>query len=97
MSTASQLENYIGGAWAGVSAADHLPVTNPATAEVMARVPLSPTAEVERAVQAAAKAFPEWRRTPAGDRIQYLFKLKNLLEENLDGLARTLTNEAGKT
>ena len=97
MSTTAQLENYIGGGWAGSSATEHLPVTNPATGEVMMRVPLSSTADVERAVQAASKAYPEWRRTPAGDRIQYLFKLKNLLEENLDSLARTLTNEAGKT
>ncbi|HUY14604.1 MAG TPA: CoA-acylating methylmalonate-semialdehyde dehydrogenase [Terriglobia bacterium] len=97
MSTTAQLENYIGGGWSATSATEHLPVTNPATGEVMMRVPLSSAGDVERAVEAATKAFPEWRRTPAGDRIQYLFKLKNILEENLNSLARTLTNEAGKT
>ncbi|MGH9455530.1 MAG: CoA-acylating methylmalonate-semialdehyde dehydrogenase, partial [Terriglobia bacterium] len=97
MGTAIQLENYIGGDWTGASTTEQLPVTNPATGKVMTRVPLSTASEVGRAVQAAAKAFPEWRRTPAGDRIQYLFKLKNILEENIDSLARTLTNEAGKT
>ncbi len=97
MSTTAQLENYVGGGWSATSATEHLPVTNPATGEVMTQVPLSSAVDVERVVQAAAKAFPEWRRTPAGDRIQYLFKLKNILEENIDSLARTLTNEAGKT
>ncbi len=93
----TQLENYIGGTWASAPAAEHLPVTNPATGEVMTKVPLSPAGEVDRAVQAAAKAFREWRQTPPVERVQYLFKLKNLLEENLDDLARTMTNECGKT
>ena len=53
-------------------------VTNPATTEVLARTPLSTSADVDAAVQAAADAFPAWRRTPPGERVQYLFKLKNL-------------------
>jgi malonate-semialdehyde dehydrogenase (acetylating) / methylmalonate-semialdehyde dehydrogenase len=97
MSTTGQLENYIGGAWVGVAGAEHLAVNNPATGETLGRVPLSPAAEVERAVQAAARAYPAWRRTPAGERIQYLFKLKTLIETHLDELARTLTQECGKT
>lgn len=97
MSSALELGNYVGGDWKTVSGAEYLPVANPATTEVFARVPLSPVSEVDRAAQAAAKAFPEWRRTPAGDRIQYLFKLKSLLEENIDGIAKTITNECGKT
>ena len=48
-------------------------------------------------VQAAAEAFPAWRRTPAGERIQYLFKLKFLLEEHIDELSRLITLENGKT
>lgn len=91
------LENFIGGAWTGASGAKHQPVLNPATAEPLAEVPLSQPAEVDRAVQAAGRAFPEWRATPPGNRIQFLFKLKNLLEENLDDLARTITLECGKT
>ena len=46
---------------------------------------------------AAARAFVGWRRTPVGDRIQPLFKLKSLLEANRDDLARTITDECGKT
>jgi malonate-semialdehyde dehydrogenase (acetylating) / methylmalonate-semialdehyde dehydrogenase len=94
---AEKLLNYINGGWQPSAAGELLKVLNPASAAVLAEVPLSPTAEVDRAVEAALKAFPAWRRTPAGERIQPLFKLKTLLEGNLDRLARTLTNECGKT
>ncbi|MGH9435447.1 MAG: CoA-acylating methylmalonate-semialdehyde dehydrogenase [Terriglobia bacterium] len=97
MSITPELENYIDGAWSKERGGAHLPVTDPARGEVMARVPLSDASAVDRAVQAAAKAFVNWRRTPAGDRIQHLFKLKSLLDENLQDVARTLTNECGKT
>ncbi len=53
--------------------------------------------DIARAVEAAAAAFPEWRRTPPEDRIQPLFKLKMLLEEHLDELSRIITTENGKT
>lgn len=95
--TNPQLLNYIHGEWCRSSAGEHLDIINPATAEVLATMPLSPAAEVDAAVQAAADTFVEWRQTPATERVQYLFKLKSLLEENLDNLARTLTNECGKT
>jgi malonate-semialdehyde dehydrogenase (acetylating)/methylmalonate-semialdehyde dehydrogenase len=92
-----RLQNYVNGSWQRSSASDYTNVTNPATAEVMGSVPLSPAAEVAQAVEAAAAAIPEWRRTPVGDRIQFMFKFKQLLEDNLDELARTITNECGKT
>jgi malonate-semialdehyde dehydrogenase (acetylating)/methylmalonate-semialdehyde dehydrogenase len=93
---AEQLQNYINGQWCASAATDYLDVVNPATCEVLAKVPLSPAHEVDDAAQAAAAAFQTWRRVPAGDRIQYLFKLKGLLEENLDDLSRTITLECGK-
>ncbi|PYU50257.1 MAG: methylmalonate-semialdehyde dehydrogenase (CoA acylating), partial [Acidobacteria bacterium] len=79
------------------AATEYVDVTNPATAEVLARTPLSTSADVDAAVQAAVDAFPAWRRTPPGERVQYLFKLKNLLEDQLDELARIITLENGKT
>src|ERR1700736_1199546 len=91
------LQNYFGGGWRRAAATEYVDVTNPATAEVLARTPLSTKADVDAAVQTAADAFPAWRRTPPGERIQYLFKLKNLLEEHLDELARLTTTENGKT
>jgi malonate-semialdehyde dehydrogenase (acetylating)/methylmalonate-semialdehyde dehydrogenase len=93
----SDLQNYVNGAWRRAAATEFVDVTNPATAELLARTPLSTSAEVDTAVQAAADAFPAWRRTPPGERVQYLFKLKNLLEEHLDELARLITIENGKT
>jgi malonate-semialdehyde dehydrogenase (acetylating) / methylmalonate-semialdehyde dehydrogenase len=97
MNTNGQLLNFVNGRWQKSSASTYSDVLNPATAEVQAQVPLSPGAEVDAAVQAGAEAFKSWRRTPVVERIQPLFKLKNLLEENLDDIARTITNECGKT
>ena len=91
------LLNYISGQWHRSTAAEQLEVHNPATAEVIASVPLSSRAEVDRAVQAALAAFPGWRNTPVVDRVQPLFRLKVLLEDNIEELARTITMEAGKT
>ncbi len=89
--------NYYGGAWQTSAAQEYLDVVNPATQEVLGQVPLSAAVELDTAVQAAAAAFPSWRRTPAGTRIQYLFKLKQLLEANFEDIARTITLECGKT
>ena len=89
--------NFIGGQWTAASAHEFSNVINPATAEVLAHVHLDGAEEVHRAVQAASQAFPDWRQTPPEDRIQYLFRLKQLLEDNLDELARTITVENGKT
>jgi len=94
---AELLPNYINGSWLKSGARETLKVVNPASAAVLAEVPLSPAAEVGQAVDAAHRAFGSWRRTPVGERIQPLFKLKALLEDNLDKLARTITNECGKT
>jgi malonate-semialdehyde dehydrogenase (acetylating)/methylmalonate-semialdehyde dehydrogenase len=88
--------NYIFGDWKR-SAAETLGVTNPATGDEIGRVPLSTAAEVDEAVRAAAKALPEWRRTPVGARIQYLFHLKALLEQHFEEISRQITTECGKT
>src|SRR6195256_6993488 len=94
---APDLQNYVHGGWRRSATQEYVEVSTPATAELLARTPLSTSADVDAAVQAAADAFPAWRRTPPGERVQYLFKLKNLLEENLDELARIITLENGKT
>ena len=91
------LPNYVGGAWRASTATDAQDVKNPATGETLARVPLSSAAEVDAAIAAASKAFEGWRRTPPTERIQYLFALKQRLEEDFEDLARTITMEAGKT
>jgi malonate-semialdehyde dehydrogenase (acetylating) / methylmalonate-semialdehyde dehydrogenase len=92
-----RLTNYINGRWTDSPTKEWREVMNPATGEVLAQVPLADAAEVSQAVEAASAAFPDWRRTPPEDRIQPLFKLKMLLEENLDDIARIITQENGKT
>lgn len=93
----NQLLNYIGGAWQRAQTTEFLDVRNPATAETIVRVPLSGRDEVDAAVAAAQQAFVEWRRTPPTERIQYLFKLKQRLEDHFDEIARLTTQECGKT
>ena len=92
-----QLLNFIDGNWTRSSAGEYLDVINPATAQALTTVPMSPGAEVDAAVQKAQTAFTDWRRTPSGERIQHLFKLKVLLDDNREELARIITNECGKT
>jgi malonate-semialdehyde dehydrogenase (acetylating)/methylmalonate-semialdehyde dehydrogenase len=97
MTANNKLLNFINGEWRPSSATDHLDVVNPATNEILGQTPLSLATEVDEAAQAAAAALEAWRRTPATDRIQYLFKLKNLMEEHFEEISRTITMECGKT
>src|SRR5580692_10342765 len=95
--TRNKVPNYINGEWVDSTAREWIDVVNPATGGVIAQTPSSDAAEVARAVEAAAAAYPAWRRTPPEDRIQPLFKLKMLLEEHIDELGRIITQENGKT
>src|SRR5690349_15988607 len=92
-----KVAHYLDGKWSAPERGETLDVINPATGEVLAQVPMGGNAEVGAAVDAAARAFPAWRRTPPEDRIQPLFKLKVLLEESIDEFARIITQENGKT
>jgi malonate-semialdehyde dehydrogenase (acetylating)/methylmalonate-semialdehyde dehydrogenase len=97
VASAEAVANFIGGKWQPSSATERTAVINPATQETIAHVPVGSAADVDAAVKAATAAFQSWRRTPPEDRIQPLFELKVLLEENLDELARTISRENGKT
>jgi malonate-semialdehyde dehydrogenase (acetylating)/methylmalonate-semialdehyde dehydrogenase len=90
------IRNYVGGSWVEPESAERLDVTNPATGEVLAQVPLSTAKDVDRAVAAARDAFPGWRATPPVERARACFELKHLLEENKDELARLVTRDNGK-
>ncbi|GGY59496.1 CoA-acylating methylmalonate-semialdehyde dehydrogenase [Marinobacter zhanjiangensis] len=72
-------------------------ITNPATQEVLARVPFATTEELEAAVSAANEAFKSWRKTPIGVRSRIFLKYQQLIRENMKELAATLTAEQGKT
>jgi len=85
---ANTLRNYIGGEWVAASATEFLEATNPATGEPLGRVPLSGAHDVDQAVAAAQAAFGKWRQVPPVVRARYLFKLKSLLEQHFDDIAR---------
>ena len=91
------LQNYINGAWEESRSTESIIVENPATQDTLASVPIGAKMDVALVVDAAKNAYPEWRNTPANDRIQYLFKLKQLLEEHVEEIAQTITLECGKT
>ena len=58
--TATELKNFVGGQWVGAVDGGTMDVSNPATGEVIARVPRGTAADVERAVEAARRALPDW-------------------------------------
>src|SRR3954467_14307426 len=92
------LDNYVSGAWTpATAAADALDVTNPATGEVLARVPLSSAADLDAAVRAAREALPEWRAVSVIERARRLFALRERLDARREELARSVTTEMGKT
>lgn len=92
-----RLPVVIGGEERESRAAQYLPVTAPLTGEVIAEVPLCDTAELNAAVKAAVKAQGAWADTPIKDRVQVFFRLKALIERDVDMLAEIITLENGKT
>jgi malonate-semialdehyde dehydrogenase (acetylating)/methylmalonate-semialdehyde dehydrogenase len=95
--TEAKVPHYIDGQWVESNAREWSEIINPATGESLGKVPISDAAEVTKAIDAAAAAYPAWRRTPPEDRIQPLFNLKNLLEQHVDDISRLITQENGKT
>jgi malonate-semialdehyde dehydrogenase (acetylating) / methylmalonate-semialdehyde dehydrogenase len=91
------LDNYVGGEWTPATASEALDVTNPATGETLARVPLSSAADLDAAVRAARAALPEWRAVSTIGRARKLFELRERLVARQDELARSVTTEMGKT
>ncbi|CAM3236759.1 CoA-acylating methylmalonate-semialdehyde dehydrogenase [Paenibacillus lupini] len=89
--------NYINGEWVEPESGRYEDVPNPATGEVIARVPYSGQEDVDRAVQAAQLAFEEWREAAVPRRARVLFKYQQLLIEKWDELARIITTENGKS
>ncbi len=91
------LKNFIGGKWCD-SAGGRVKDLNPADVhDVVAEAPSSTAAEAAQACDAAARAFPGWRETPAPVRGQILFKVQRRMEERRQELAEALTREEGKT
>jgi malonate-semialdehyde dehydrogenase (acetylating)/methylmalonate-semialdehyde dehydrogenase len=91
------MKNYIGGRWGDAECSGHVDVFNPSTGELLARTPLSTTAETNRAVAAAAAAYVTWSQTPVARRVQPLFKLAQIMRDEEDRITRVLTAENGKS
>lgn len=92
-----EILNYINGEWIQPDVSETFDVINPAMGQVIAKTPLGSKADVDAAANAASAAFTMWRQTPVQDRVQYLFKLRELLKANHDEIARMITDECGKT
>jgi malonate-semialdehyde dehydrogenase (acetylating)/methylmalonate-semialdehyde dehydrogenase len=92
----SDVHHFIGGQRVEGSSGRWGEVFNPATGERSRRVALGGAAEVDRAVRAAAAAFPGWAATPPLSRARVLFKFRELLERDGDAIARLITEEHGK-
>ena len=88
---------YIDGQWEEAAGNALHPVYNPATGQVIARVPYATADDVDRAARAAHAAFLKWREVPVVDRVQIFYRYKDLLEKHADEVARILTTENGKT
>jgi malonate-semialdehyde dehydrogenase (acetylating)/methylmalonate-semialdehyde dehydrogenase len=91
------LDNFVNGRWVAASTSERLDVTNPATGEVLARVPLSGREDVEAAVAAARAALPGWRAVSVIKRAQLLFRLREAMTTRAEELAESVTLEMGKT
>lgn len=93
------LKNYINNQWVESNELSTIKVLNPANQELLATVPFGEktTRDVWEAVSAAGEALIEWKNTPVMKRIQPLYKLKQLLEDNVDEIARLITLECGKS
>lgn len=90
------IKNYIDGDWVE-SQGEILDIVNPVKDERIAQVAMSTGDELDTAVNAAQQAYDDWRRTPAVSRARYLYRLRELLEENFEELSRIQTQEHGKT
>ena len=90
------LRNFIGGEWVASHTTEYLDVPNPATEEVLARVPLSTTADVDEAVKAARRAYEDWSELSVPERANYMFGFREALLDNREELIRLVTTENGK-
>ncbi len=92
-----KLKNYVNGEWVDSQTDKFLDVENPSTGEIVAQMPLSTVDETKAAVEAAQEAWMEWRETPPISRARIFFKLKDILEQNFENIARIMVQEMGKT
>jgi betaine-aldehyde dehydrogenase/aminobutyraldehyde dehydrogenase len=94
--TVSRQQNFVGGEWVDAVEGGTAEIINPATGETIADVPSGSEADVDRAVEAAKAALPEWLETTPGERADMLLKLADAIEEHADELADVESRNVGK-
>jgi 1-pyrroline dehydrogenase len=94
--TFSKHQNLIGGEWVDSAGGETMEVLNPATGEVIAEVPAATAEDVDRAVQAAKQALPEWLETTPGERAEALLKLAAAIDDHAEELAELESRNVGK-
>jgi 1-pyrroline dehydrogenase len=93
---ATQQKNFVGGEWVDAVDGGTAEILNPATGETIAEVPQGTQADVDRAVEAAKRAWPEWRETTPQERAEMLLKLADAIDAHTDELARVESQNVGK-
>ena len=96
MSYDTDLQLFIDGSWRAGEDRDLFPVRNPATAETIAELPLATPADLDEALEAAKRAYPEWRATDVDKRAAILHRAAKLLKERAEDIGRVMTQEQGK-
>ncbi|MGX6447660.1 CoA-acylating methylmalonate-semialdehyde dehydrogenase [Patulibacter sp. S7RM1-6] len=91
------LRQFIGGAWTDSTATETLEDRNPATGELLARVPLGTAEDVDAAVRAARAAQEQWRRTPPQVRARALYRLRDVFDQHREEISQLVTRDMGKT
>lgn len=92
-----KLKNYVNGEWIDSTSDKVIDVENPSTTESIAKVPMSTVDETKAAIEAAQEAWWAWRETPPIARARFFFKLKELMEQHFENIARIMVQEQGKT
>jgi len=92
----AQHKMFVGGEWVESSSGETMEVLNPATGEVIAEVPRGTADDVERAVDAAKKAWVGWQDKTPKDRMELLLALADVIDENAEELARLESQNVGK-
>jgi 1-pyrroline dehydrogenase len=94
--TVSQHKNFVGGKWVDAVEGGTMEVLNPATGETIAEVPSGTQADVDRAVEAAKQALPEWLETTPAERAEALLGLAAAIDDNAEELAELESQNVGK-
>ena len=94
--TVSTFQNFVGGKWVDAAEGGTAEIINPSTGETIAEVPNGTQADVDRAVEAAKTALPEWLETTPGERAEMMLKLADALDANTEELAQLESQNVGK-